>query len=600
MATFKTPIKYTNRDFDSIKTDLVQYAKRYYPDTYRDFNEASFGSLMLDTVAYVGDILSFYLDYQVNESFLDSAAEFSNVVRLSKQLGYKYQGIPAATGLAAFFAIVPANEVGLGVNDHYLPVLKRGTMVSSKGGNKYMLDEDIRFDDPKNDAVVARVNDATGFPTSYAIKAYGKISAGEFSRERIVVGNFSKFKRVPLSSRNISEIISVIDEEGHEYHEVDYLSQDVVYRAVTNMGDNKDTVSHIMKPMAVPRRFVLDRSNGRYALQFGYGSDSELNTSSVAEPSNMTLKMHARDFISDTSFDPSKILQTDKFGVGPSNTALTVVYKINSTSNTNANIGGVNKVNSVIMDFARPELVPQDVRDSVLRSFEVYNEENIVGGVSIPSTKELKTRAFDFFATQNRAVTLQDFEAISYAMPPKFGSIKRVKVVQDPDSFKRNLNMYILAESRNGYLTEANSTLKENLKTFLNESRLISDASDIVDAAIVNIGITYGVTVSGNANPESVIQKINDNLRNYFKIENFQIGQPIVTTDVVNIIINTQDVISLVDLRFLNKTGEIDGNIYSGVSMSISSNTSKGIIKCPPGSIFEVKFPGDDIIGTQR
>lgn len=596
MATFKTPIKYTNRDFDSIKTDLVQYAKRYYPDTYRDFNEASFGSLMLDTVAYVGDILSFYLDYQVNESFLDSAAEFSNVVRLSKQLGYKYQGIPAATGLAAFFAIVPANEVGLGVNDHYLPVLKRGTMVSSKGGNKYMLDEDIRFDDPKNDAVVARVNDATGFPTSYAIKAYGKISAGEFSRERIVVGNFSKFKRVPLSSRNISEIISVIDEEGHEYHEVDYLSQDVVYRAVTNMGDNKDTVSHIMKPMAVPRRFVLDRSNGRYALQFGYGSDSELNTSSVAEPSNMTLKMHARDFISDTSFDPSKILQTDKFGVGPSNTALTVVYKINSTSNTNANIGGVNKVNSVIMDFARPELVPQNVRDSILSSFEVYNEENIVGGVSIPSTKELKTRAFDFFATQNRAVTLQDFEAISYAMPPKFGSIKRVKVVQDPDSFKRNLNMYILAESRNGYLTEANSTLKENLKLWLNNYKMIHDTVDILDGKIVNFGIEFHAVANPQFNKYEVLAKAQTMIAAKFSQPLFM-GESVYITDIISSL--NKEIEGIIDVKSV-KIVSRSSAAYSRTTFDFDAQLSADgrMLMSPDNVCMELKYPDADIKGT--
>ena len=223
MATFKTPIKYTNRDFESIKSDLVEYARRYYPEVYKDFNQASFGSLMLDTVSYVGDILSFYLDYQVNESFLDSAAEFSNVARLSKQLGYKYRGTAAAQGIAAFFCIVPANDVGLGVNSHYLPVLKRGTMVSSKSGNKYMLEEDIRFDDPKNEVVVARVDDSTGYPTSYAVKAHGKIVSGSRRRERITVGAFSKFKKVPLASRNISEIISVVDTDGNKYFEIQNL-----------------------------------------------------------------------------------------------------------------------------------------------------------------------------------------------------------------------------------------------------------------------------------------------------------------------------------------------------------------------------------------
>ena len=171
MPTFKTPIRYTSRDFAGIKEDLVQYTRRYYPEIYRDFNEASFGSLMLDTVAYVGDILSFYVDYQVNESFLDTAAELTNIVKLSKQLGYKYRGVPAATGVVAFYAIIPANEVGLGPNSLTLPILKAGSSANSINGSRYTLVEDVRFDDPGNDIVVARVDDATGFPSSYAIKA---------------------------------------------------------------------------------------------------------------------------------------------------------------------------------------------------------------------------------------------------------------------------------------------------------------------------------------------------------------------------------------------------------------------------------------------
>ena len=515
---------------------------------------------------------------------------------MSKQLGYKYRGIPSATGVAAFFSIVPANEVGLGVNTHYLPVLKRGTRISSKGGNKYMLEEDIRFDDPNNEVVVARVDDSTGYPTSYAVKAYGKITSGELKRERIPVGNFSKFKKVPLTSRNIAEIISVIDEEGHEYFEVDYLSQDVVYRAVTNMGDNKDTVPYIMKPMTVPRRFVLDREDGRYYLQFGYGSDSELNSSSVAEPSSVTLKMHARDFISDTAFDPAKLLQTDKFGVGPAKTTLTVNYRINSTGNTNARIGGVNKVNSVIMDFARPELVSPNVRDSILKSFEVYNEEKIVGGVSIPSTKELKIRAFDYFATQNRAVTLQDFESIAYAMHPKFGSLKRIKVVQDPDSFKRNLNMYVLAESRNGYLTEANSTLKENLKLWLNNDKMIHDTVDILDGKIVNFGIEFSAIADPQFNKFEVLSRAQAMLASKFT-QPLYMGESIYITDIISAL--NKDVEGLIDVKKV-KIVSRSSAAYSRATFDFDSQTSADgrVLMVPDNVCMELKYPDADIKGT--
>ena len=597
MANLKTPIKYTNRDFDSIKADLVQYAKRYYPEVYRDFNQASFGSLMLDTVSYVGDIMSFYLDYQINESFLDSSAEFSNVVRLSKQLGFKYRGIPSATGVAAFFCIVPANEVGLGPNNDYKPILKRGTVVSSKTGAKYILDEDVRFDGPSNEVVVARVNDSTGLPTSYAVKAYGKIVSGGFGRERITIGQFAKFRKVPLSSRNLTEIISVIDEEGHEYHEVDYLSQDVVYRAVTNRGTDGESVAAVVKPFAVPRRFTVDREDGRYYLQFGYGSDSELTAPfSVAEPSKVTLKMHSREFISDTSFDPSKLLETDKFGVGPANTILTVIYRENNKRNSNARIGSVNQVNASIIDFANPERVPSDTRRTIKNSIEVYNEEPIVGSLSAPSAFEIKTRAFDTFATQNRAVTLQDFEAISYAMPPKFGSIKRIRVVQDPDSFKRNLNMYVLAENQNGYLVEANSTLKENLKMWLNNYKMIHDTVDIMDGKIVNFGIDFHVLADPEFNKYQVLSNAQKAVAATFA-EPLYMGETLYVTDIYNIL--NKDVPGIIDVKKVSIVSRSSG-AYSGTSFDFNLQLSADgrFLMVPDNVCMELKYPDADIKGT--
>ena len=206
MANVKPAIKYTSREFDTIKQDFVQYARRYYPEVYRDFNEASFGSLMLDTVSYVGDVLSFYLDYQVNESFLDSAAEFSNVVRLSKQLGYKHRGAASSTGTCAFFCIVPANDVGLGPNTTYLPILKKGSTAASDGGVNFILEEDVFFNDPNNQVVAARVDASTGLPPSYAIKAFGRVVSGEMAKERIAVGDFVKsriFHRCQISIKRL-------------------------------------------------------------------------------------------------------------------------------------------------------------------------------------------------------------------------------------------------------------------------------------------------------------------------------------------------------------------------------------------------------------
>ena len=591
MANIKPAIKYTSREFDTIKQDLVQYARRYYPEVYRDFNEASFGSLMLDTVSYVGDILSFYLDYQVNETFLDTAAEFSNVVRLSKQLGYKYRGVPSATGVCSFYCIVPTNDVGLGPNTDYVPILKKGSTMSSGDGTSYILDEDVFFNDPNNLIVAARVSDSTGLPTSYAIKSNGKIVAGEATRERIPVGNFTKFRKVALSSNNLTEIISVFDEEGHEYHEVDYLSQNVVYKAVTNRGTDNETVSAVMKPYVVPRRFTVERIDGRYYLQFGYGSDSELKTNSVAEPTSITLKMHSREFIDDTSFDPAKLLETDKFGVAPANTILTVVYRKNSTRNSNAKVGSITKMGKTNIQFDDPTKVSSTIVADIRRSVEAYNEEKIVGSITIPTTAELKRRAFDNFA-----VTLQDFEAIAYGMPPKFGSLKRVKVSQDPDSFKRNLNMYVLAEDSNNRLAEANNTLKENLKMWLGNYKMIHDTVDILDGKIVNFGVEFHAVASPEFNKFDVLASAQRVLSQHFK-QPLYMGESLYITDVYRLL--NKKVRGLIDVKSVTIVPKYSG-VYSRTTYNFDDQTSADgrYLNVPDNVCLELKFAAKDIKGT--
>ena len=596
MPTIKTPIRYTSRDFSSIKEDLVRYAKRYYPETYRDFNEASFGSLMLDTVAYVGDILSFYLDYQINESFLDTSAELSNIIKLSKQLGYKYRGVPAATGVASFYAIIPANETGLGPNSDALPILKAGATMSSVRGGRYTLVEDARCDDPGNDVVVARVDDATGAPSSYAGKAFGKIVAGAGSRETIQVGGFRQFLKVPLKSRRISEIISVIDNEGHEYFEVDHLSQNVVYRAVTNRGSDGAIVPSVMKPFSVARRFVVDRIDAQYYLQFGYGSDDELTTTSVAEPSELTLKMHGRQYISDTTFDPKKLLDTDKFGVAPANTTLTVTYRVNTSANSNASIGSINSMTNIAVDFENPTAISSTTKADIRRSIEVYNEEKIVGSLARMNNDEVKRRALDHFAAQDRAVTLQDFEAIAYGMPPRFGAIKRLRVVQDPDSFKRNLNLYVLSENENGFLTSANNTLKQNLKMWLNNYKMIHDTVDLMDGKIINFAIEFHAVADPEFNKSLVLANAQRALANYYSQPLFM-SEPIYLIDIYNVL--NREVRGIIDVKNVKIVPRSSGP-YSSLSFDFNIQISNDgrILYAPENVCFELKYADRDIKGT--
>mgnify|MGYP003132776970 CR=1 FL=1 len=595
MASRKTPIKYTSREFDSIKNDLIEHAKRYYPDTFKDFNEASFGALMLDTVAYIGDVLSFYLDYQVNESFLDSAVEYNNVIRLSRQMGYKYKANPSSFGTVAIYTIVPASTSGLGPDTDYLPLLRKGTQLSSTSGNTFMLDEEVRFDDPSNEIVVARTDTSTGLPSSYAIRSYGRIVSGLFNVETVSVGAFERFKRIQLDSNNVTEIISVVDSEGNEYFEVDHLSQNTVYKEVVNKGDNSDTVPSVLRPLIVPRRFVIEREQNSVFLQFGYGGPDEIRTPSVAEPKNVTLQLNGRDYITDKSFDPFKLLNTDKFGIAPANTTLTITYRTNTATNVNAAAGSVTKVVNPLVEFVnRSNLVDSKVAD-VVSSFESFNEEPITGDVRLPTSDEIKRRTIDHFATQNRAVTQLDYEALVYSMPERFGSIKRCRVVRDSDSLRRNLNLYVISENSRGKLTQTNTTIKENVKTWLNRNKMISDTIDILDAKIVNIGIEFEVVVDEESNKFQVLSDCNQAVRNLFLTTPY-IGEPLYIT---NIFSTLNKVNGVVDAKRVNVIRRL-GTDYSSVRFDIESATSADgrYISVPQNVIMEIKFPDTDIKGA--
>ena len=429
MATKKTPIDYTSRDFNSIKESLVDYAKRYYPEVYQDFNEASFGSLMMDMVSYVGDVMSFYLDYQVNESFLTTAIEQKNVINLSRQMGYKYQQVATSSGEITLYVLVPANDLGLGPDLSYAPIIREGSAFSSESGANFILTEDIRFDDPANEVVAGRIDGATGVPSFYAIRAKGKIISGTILEQTISVGDYQRFRKLVLRDDNVVEILSVEDSDGNEYYQVENLAQNIVYRTFANKSVDSQNVKEFLRPVSVPRRFVFEYDGTDYYLQFGFGSEDELTIDSVADPSSVSLELYGRDYITDIRLDPSKLLNSDKLGISPSNTQITVRYRKNSSQNPNASVGAVKNVTNLLIEFNDIISLSPSKISSVRRSIECINESVIKGSAVAPTSEEIKQRAISYFATQSRAVTEKDYEALTYAMPSKFGSITRCSVV---------------------------------------------------------------------------------------------------------------------------------------------------------------------------
>jgi len=598
MSKRKVPIRYTSRDFESIREDLVQYAKRYYPDTFKDFSEASFGSLMIDTVAYVGDMLSFYVDYQANESFLDSAVEPNNVIRLAKEHGYKFQGPSSAMGEVTFYALIPANSTGLGPDIRYLPILKKGSTCGSTGGGSYILMDDVRFDNPNNYVVAARTNPSTGLPTEYAVKSKGKVISGKYGVKTFTLGTFQKFRKLTVDDTGVVEILSVVDSEGNDYHEVEYLSHDVIYKSIPNKDANtRNNAPALLRPFSAPRRFITERKNGRVVLQFGQGSASEISSPKLAEPSTVVLQRFAKDYVTDTSFDPADLAGTDKLGIGPANTTLTVTYRKNTSANSNASVNSVNKILRSLVEFNDMTIASTAAANSVITTMECGNEEPINGTISSPSVEDIRRKTIDFFPTQNRAVTASDYEALTYAMPAQFGALKRCRIVRDQDSLKRNLNMYVLAEATDGSLTTANSALKQNLKEWLNRYRMINDTIDILDGKVVNLGIEFTILSDNDANKYDVLESAMSDLRTKLVRDMF-LGERFIITEVYKILNATRGVADVTNVKLTNKRG----GKYTTTGMDVNAFISSDgrYLSCPDNVAFEIKYPLTDIKGTVK
>jgi len=589
------PINYTNREFETIRDDLLDIAERFYPDTFQDFSEASFGSLMIDSVAYVADQLSFYLDYNVNESFLDTAYQYSNVIRQGRTLGYKSQGRPSTYGSVALYVVVPASSTGIGPDSGYIPVLKRGSSFTSTTGLNYVLTENVDFSKPENVTIVARVDTDTGAPTYYAIKAYGNVVSGKFKRKEINIGGYERFKKVAIGDSNVSEVVSVYDSEGKEYFEVDYLAQDIVFKELSNTNFANDNVPSILKPMIVSRKYVVEYDSFGTSLQFGSGRSGE--TGVIADPQSVAAEIYSKTYTSDVTFDPSRLSKNRNLGVVPENTTLSIVYRTTNPANSNLSVSKLNSVSSALMDFVnRQDLVSSKVNE-VIASVEVENERPIMGDVSLPSTGEIKRRIFDTFPTQNRAVTQSDYENIAYRMPAKFGSIKRCSVQQDQNSAKRNLNMYVVSEDEFGKLLKTNNTIKNNLKTWLNHYRMMNDTVDIIDPYIINLGISFIIRPNVGVDRYTLLDTAIAALKQKYSTPYF-IGEPLYITDVFDTLKSVTGVLDVVKVKVTNQSGPN----YSGTEIEINKNMSPDgtYLIAPKNAIFEIKFPDVDIVGKIR
>jgi hypothetical protein len=591
-------IDYTKTGFNEIKEELVQYTKRHYPDTYKDFKKSSFGSMMFDLVAYVGDQLHYYLDHNANEAILPYTKDPEVAIQLIQAMGADPALNSVAVGEVEVQVLRPANSLRSGADPAYAVTCKAGTKFRSQGGTVYTQIRDITFTEA-NSQVIGHSSIAGGNGIDYYIfKTKVPVISGQEKSYTVSVGNFQRFLKIEIPDPTITEILKIEDSNKNEFYHVDHLTTECIFKPIQDPENRDSMVSSIMKKFPVPRRFITEKSLNKSSVVFGHGSDDDINTANVADPSKLAIKLSGKSYTSSPSLDPYKLLSTNKLGVAPQNTDLTITYRSNTAANTNAAAGTITQIVEPILFFEKEQSLDSTKVSFIRENVQVFNEEPINGNISIPNTEELKRRYLGTYGAQGRAVTQQDYVSAVYSMPPTYGSIKRASVVRDTNDLRRNLNIYLMSEGADGKLQKPTALLKENIKTWLDSVRMISDSIDLFDANIINFGIEFRLQLKNNVNQKTVLSAIKQRIFEELTAVSPEIGEPIYYSEIMRIIQNIPEV-ARISAKDGIKITSLSGTNYTDYHYNVRDNTSPddSYIYIPQNSIWEIKYI-DDIKGT--
>ena len=584
---------YLARDFASFRSELLTYARAYFPTKINDFNEAGLGGMFIDMAAYIGDNLSFYLDHQFNELDPSTAVEFDNIAMHARNAGVVIEGkAPAVAELTFYIDFVPTKtENGELVPDlKFAPTIKAYSSFTTDSGIVFTLLEDCDFAEKDFNGnlladVIADPNDSS----NVILIKKATVVSGQVVTEDFVFGSTPiPFRNITLANSNISRIISVLDSQKNNYYEVESLSQDTVFQKIDNPTQEYST----LKLAAAPYRYVTEVNllSRKTKLTFGGGDASEKEDDLVPDPSQLALPLYGRTTLSKFSIDPKNLLKTKTLGITPTNTTVSVTYQYGGGLDHNVAPETITNVNTIEMVF-QPGLSFASI-ELIRNSLSIKNELEARGGANALSIDEIKEQILSAKNLQNRVVSKADLLARIYSLPSEFGRVYRATIVPNENN-PLATNLYILSKDASNKLTFAPSLLKKNIKTYLNEFRLISDAIDILDAQILNYQVNISIITLPSANKLNVRQVVDEKIRDLFKTEKIQIGQPIVEMDIFNAVASVTGVFSISNIEVKNINGTVDGRSYSNTSYNLIKE--KGVYFIPSNSILELKFPDNDI-----
>lgn len=619
----KRNVSYVGRDFGEFRRNLINFTKNYFSNTYNDFSEASPAMLMVELASYVGDVLSFYTDTQLRESLLSSVEEQINLYNLAQINGYKIKTRTPASVLLDVYQLVPA--LGTGQNAvpdmRYAQIVEKNMVVSSPINGST---DSVFFRSLENVDFRASSSFSPTEVSVYSVLPNGNVEYYLLKKQvpatsgRIITRTYQftdpkPYDKIVLEDDNVLEIVDVYDSDGNKWYETPYLAQDLVPVEVQNIPFNnprlsryRSSVPYLLCYRQIERRFVTRlRKDDKTELQFGSGLSSEADEEIVPNPMNVGIGLHYFERTVDLSIDPSNFMYTRTYGSAPTNTTLTVRYTIGGGITSNVPANSINTIETITytpsVDVLDNNLVTT-VRDSV----KVNNPCPAYGGGNKKEIDQLRLEAMAHFASQNRTVTVDDYILRCYALPAKFGSIAKAYVVQDEQISTDNLseripnpfalNLYVLAYNNQRQFVAANLALKENLRIYLRQHRMLTDAINIKDAFIINIGISFEIISRPNYNSNEVILRCIHRLKELFDNDRLEINQPIYIANIATELDKIEGVQTVVDLKF-NCLYDIDEG-YSGNYYDMDLATRNRIVyPSMDPSIWEVRYPNKDIKG---
>jgi len=627
----KKDVSYLGRDFSSIRQNLIEFAKTYFPGQYNDFNESSPGMMFVEMAAYVGDVLNYYVDNQFRETLLNYAEEKKNVYNIAQSYGYKPKTAVPSTVEIEVSQRVPAKSDGSGGTEpdlDYAGVIERnGSLTSDTGVDFTLLDQvDFRVSSSLDPLEVEIIQPSSGTTAeNYLLTKKVIAKSGETIEENITFSTGKKFDTITLNKTGVSEIISCVDSDGNSWYEVPFLAQDTVFQTTENTELNdpqltqyQNDTPYMLRLVKSSKRFVTRiNDDDTTELRFGAGVSDNPDEVIIPNPDNVGSALGFGVSKLDESFDPSNFMKTKTYGLAPANTTLTITYRYGGAVEHNVRANSITQAKNINFSIDSGNLVSDLVSDAE-QSLSFNNPLPATGGASKETLTEIKQNALAFLNTQNRAVTRQDYITRVYSLPQKYGNIAKAFIVQDeqyetsddgeittiPNPFA--MNMFLLGYDESRKLTTLNEAVKQNLKLYLSQYRILTDAINLKNAYIVNVGVKFAIITQRGYNKSEVLFNCVQAVKNHFDISKWQINQPIVLSDIayqISLVDGVASVVPPIDnnpnkelILIENKATTTSG--YSGNVYDIEQATKKGVVypSLDP-SIFEVKYPNQDILG---